>query len=283
MSEHNQSVSAYYDEQTEPFYLELWDPDEVHFGYFFPGEDEEVLATAVRRMTNIIVDPAQIAPGERVVDVGCGVGGPAVRIAQETGCHMVGVTISARQVELGQQRAEQAGLQARVRFVLGDAARHLPFDDESIDVVMGIESACHYDDRRQFLRECARILKPGGRLVVSDWMVRDYGDPVARAHHIQQFCSEWLMPPLESLGDYERMLSEIDVFEQLSFVDMYDATIYNARLLDLSYRSMLLREMSDLELSPHHSKWKLHFKTLADAWLGGYFTIGRFVAHKVTD
>ena len=66
------------------------------------------------------------------------------------------------------RRADEAGLAHQVSFRPGNCALSLPLDDGAADVVVDIESARHYSDRRRFLHEAARVLRAGGRLVATD-------------------------------------------------------------------------------------------------------------------
>lgn len=279
MKEFSTKVGAYYDENTESFYLDLWHSDEIHFGWFFPVEelvmDARLFDIGVKRMTDVTLKPAAISAADVLLDVGCGVGGPAIRVAKETGCQVTGLTISARQVELARARAESAGLGDRVRFERADAASHLPAADGSVDVIMCIESACYYDDRPQFLSECARVLKPGGRLVLSDWLAREGGESPERGQQIADVCDAWIMPNLETLKGYQAMLVGAGL-EVVELVDMHESTLANARIVEQGYER--LRDAENL--NPQQLSWRRQLQTLARAWLAGHFTLGRLFARK---
>jgi len=107
----------------------------------------------------------------RVLDIACGSGGPLLRIARTSGCHAHGVDIHADAVKAAQTQAREAGLSDRVTFQCVDAGGALPFDNGAFDVVTCIDAINHFPDRETVLREWARVLKPGGRILFTDPIV----------------------------------------------------------------------------------------------------------------
>ena len=102
-------------------------------------------------------------PGEVVVDVACGTGGPGLWIAQQTGTSLIGVDPSPAGLAAARQRAARTGLDDRSRFEQG-SFEHTHLTGSSADVVMSIEAFQYAPNKRAGLREFARILRPGGRL-----------------------------------------------------------------------------------------------------------------------
>jgi len=102
--------------------------------------------------------------GRRVLDVGCGDGAWALAAARQ-GAHVVGVDASPAMLAAARARAHEAGLDAR--FQQADAAA-LPFGDGSFDVVLAITVLCFVPGAGAALREMARVLAPGGRLVLGE-------------------------------------------------------------------------------------------------------------------
>jgi ubiquinone biosynthesis O-methyltransferase len=102
--------------------------------------------------------------GLRVLDVGCGDGAYAVAAAQR-GARVAGVDTSPQMMEAAQQRAIEQGVQIDLR--VADAAA-LPFGDGSFDLVLAVTVLCFVADAHTALREMARVLAPGGRLVIGE-------------------------------------------------------------------------------------------------------------------
>ena len=122
-----------------------------------------------------------LQPGMTVLDVGCGVGGPAREIARFTGCHVVGITINARQVARAVELTAQAGLSDKCTFIQGDYLQ-LPFPEESFDAAYAIEATVHAPDLAACYSGIARVLKPGAIFGLSEWVLTPGYDPSNPAH-----------------------------------------------------------------------------------------------------
>jgi SAM-dependent methyltransferase len=109
-----------------------------------------------------------VGPGDRVLDVACGAGGPARRLARLTGCNVLGIDIHEEGLARGRELAAEEGLVDRVAFERIDAGGPLPLPDASFAAVVCIDAINHLPDRPAVLAEWARILRPGGRLLFTD-------------------------------------------------------------------------------------------------------------------
>jgi 2-polyprenyl-3-methyl-5-hydroxy-6-metoxy-1,4-benzoquinol methylase len=109
-----------------------------------------------------------LSAGKRLLDVACGAGGPALRIAGASGCAVAGVDIHEAAVETAQVLAKEQGLSPRAEFRAADAGIGLPFADASIDAITCIDAINHFPHRSKVLAEWTRLLKPGGRVLFTD-------------------------------------------------------------------------------------------------------------------
>ena len=112
---------------------------------------------------------ASFISSDNLLDVCSGLGGPARYISWKSGCRVIGLDLTASRVSGSIELTQAAGLAERVDFVQGNALE-MPFEDNSFTCVIGQEAFAHIPNKKQLIFECARVLKPGGRIVFSDIM-----------------------------------------------------------------------------------------------------------------
>jgi SAM-dependent methyltransferase len=109
--------------------------------------------------------------GQHVLEIATGSGGPAIHLARSTGCRVTGIDINPSGVAAATDAAQKSGLADLVRFITADANRSLPFEAETFDAIVCIDSINHLPDRLAVLREWHRILRPGARALFTDPVV----------------------------------------------------------------------------------------------------------------
>lgn len=112
---------------------------------------------------------AKLQPGQRVLDVGGGLGGAARTLAAEFGCDVTVLDLTEAYCRAGELLTEQTGLSAQVRFQTGNALA-MPFADGEFDVVWSQHSSMNIEDKERLYAEMRRVLKPGGRLALHEIM-----------------------------------------------------------------------------------------------------------------
>ena len=219
----NTAVERYYD-TTLDLYEELWG-EHVHHGFWDegerPGADGADRHEATDRLVRELVAYAGVPERAHVLDVGCGIGGPALYLAGTLGCSVVGVTLSAQQAARAGEKAREAGLGDRAEFHQLDALR-TGFPDESFDVVWAVESLMHIEDRDAFFGEMRRLLRPGGRLAIATWSQRDGELSAEDEKVVKLVLKHQVMPSFSSLEEHERMARAAG-FDEVASVDWSSA------------------------------------------------------------
>jgi SAM-dependent methyltransferase len=123
-----------------------------------------------------LASAAGVEPSTHLLDIGCGIGGPARFVADTFGCKVIGVDLSPGFIEAAIYLTTRSGLSHRVTFQVGNAL-HLPFEDAAFDVVFLQHVAMNIADRAALYTEVHRILTPGGRFATYDLVLGD-GDVV---------------------------------------------------------------------------------------------------------
>lgn len=145
----------------------------VHWGYWPDPERADGSPTdlghAAEALSRLIWQMAEIEAGMRILDAGCGFGGTMASINDHRqGVELVGVNIDARQLARA-RHLHRAGGTNRLHWVQADACR-LPFADACFDVILAVECIFHFPSRTAFFKEAQRLLKPGGWLLISDFL-----------------------------------------------------------------------------------------------------------------
>ena len=115
-----------------------------------------------------IIGLVQESPQGKLLDVACGSGGPSIAIAAATGCRLTGVDIEEAAIEHAKALAAAAHLPLGATFVVADCSQQLPFDQGEFDVISCIDAIIHLASRREVFADWFRLLRPGGRLILTD-------------------------------------------------------------------------------------------------------------------
>jgi cyclopropane fatty-acyl-phospholipid synthase-like methyltransferase len=171
-----------------------------------------------------LAELAGVAPADRVLDAGCGIGGPAMAIARALPDVVIdGVTISEVQAKMARRLVAEAGLADRVRVHLADF-HYLPFPDGSFDVALYFEVTGYSPNRAALYRESARVLKPGGTVYVKDLFCQE--DPLTEQQRqsMAAFDRLWACVRSPTLSETERHMRAagfVDVrLRQYPYIDM---------------------------------------------------------------
>jgi len=214
-------IRDFYDNSSE-LWEQMWG-EHMHHGYY----GRAGTYTTERRKAQIelieeLVAWAKIERPTKLLDVGCGIGGSTLYLAHQFGARAEGITLSPRQASRARERAIAAGLETAVNFQVANALE-TPFPDDAFDLVWSLESGEHMPDKRQFLRECYRVLKPGGKLMLATWCHRPT-DSLAgeltpgEQEHLEAIYRVYCLPYVISLPEYEAIAQQAG-FQELRLDD----------------------------------------------------------------
>ncbi|RAH51230.1 putative sterol 24-c-methyltransferase [Aspergillus brunneoviolaceus CBS 621.78] len=142
----------------------------------------EPMAQSLVRHEHYLAHRVNIQEGEKILDVGCGIGNPARSIARFTGANITGLNINAQQLRQARQLTQEAGLGYQVNFVEQNFLRMEDFAAETFDGAYAIESTCYAPDLVEVYSEIFRVLKPGARFGVYEALLTDKYDEANPVH-----------------------------------------------------------------------------------------------------
>lgn len=186
---------------------------------------------------------AGIAPRDMVLDVGCGVGGPARRLASKFGATVWGLELSETLLQTAERLTDLVHLQDNVKFKNGSALS-IPFRDGLFDAVIMQHVAMQISEKDQLFNELTRVLKPGGRIALHEIFSGD-----GELRYPLAWATEPSMSALETLSECAGRLRG-DGLEVGNFVDHSDAgRQFHARNIEI-YRAALAKNEGTMGLSP---------------------------------
>ncbi|MGA4837851.1 class I SAM-dependent methyltransferase [Streptomyces sp. G45] len=231
-----EEVGAMYDQYGDLLAMTLGS-SAVHIGMYVPHGEHKPVNTLVGladlaqdRQTEWLIDQLDPAPGSRVLDIGCGTGAPALRLAERTRSRVTGITVSKKQLDRCQERRAAHPAGERVDFAYGNAM-DLAYADASFDAAWTIDCLPHLSDRPLGLREAYRVLKPGGRLLLTEFTQRGR----ASAEEEAAYRELWTSPPLTTFATLLQQIEETG-FDVLRVQDMTSNAVLAVELMNVLYQ-----------------------------------------------
>jgi tocopherol O-methyltransferase len=208
-----QQISRFYDASSE-LWEQVWG-EHMHHGYYgATGTDRKERRQAQIDLIEELLTWAEVQQATDILDVGCGIGGSSLYLAEKFHARATGITLSPVQANRARQRSQAAGLGNRTTFLVADAL-NMPFADASFDFVWSLESGEHMPDKRKFMQECYRVLKPGGRFLMATWCHRPATPPhhptltQDERQHLETIYRVYCLPYVISLPEYEAIAQDL--------------------------------------------------------------------------
>lgn len=205
MNQQIEKVNQYY-EATTFDYHSLWISRKdlaIHFGYY----DRETTShsASLLKMNEVLAKYAKVTKKDHVLDAGCGYGGSVTWLAKNIGCDVTGLNVVSFQIDKARQFAQRQGVENLVSFYNEDYA-HTSFLNESFDVVLALESVVHASDKAKVIAEFSRLLRPGGRLVMAEYTLRESPLLLKIEHNFMRpWLDGWAMPSLLTASAYREL------------------------------------------------------------------------------
>lgn len=254
------------------FYRLLWGRH-IHHGLWDAAESP---AVAQQKLTETLAAAAGIRGGERVLDVGCGMGGSSIFLAKRHGCRVSGVTLSPLQRFWAATSAHLQRVARQTDFRCADA-EEAAFAPESFDVVWSIECTEHLFDKPAFFRRAAEWLRPGGRIAICAWLAGGSLDEEQRSL-VYDVCEGFFCPSLGTQDNYRDWMSDAGLVVERAelwterVMRTWEICINRVRWSGVGLLGRVIDRDTDMFLK--------RFQTILAAYRSGAMQYGCFVARK---
>lgn len=201
-----QQIQQFYDASSS-LWEQIWG-EHMHHGYY--GADGNIKKERRQAQIDLIEELLQwsgVQQADNILDVGCGIGGSSLYLAQKFNAKVTGITLSPVQASRAAERAKEANLATEASFQVADA-QNMPFADNSFDLVWSLESGEHMPDKTKFLQECYRVLKPGGKFIMVTWCHRSTEHGALsndEKQHLANIYRVYCLPYVISLPEYVKI------------------------------------------------------------------------------
>jgi tocopherol O-methyltransferase len=208
----SEQIAQFYD-TSSGLWESLWG-EHMHHGYY--GKNGNYRLDRRQAQVDLIEELlhwGKVTQPAQILDVGCGIGGSTLYLAQKYNAIAQGITLSPVQAKRATARAQAAGLGEQVSFQVADALA-MPFANNQFDLLWSLESGEHMPNKPGFLAECYRVLKPGGIFLMATWCHRPT-DSLAgeltlnEQNHLQEIYRVYCLPYVLSLPVYRAIATEV--------------------------------------------------------------------------
>lgn len=262
-------IREHYD-VASPYYAKLWG-QHLHHGYYETGRESK--EEAAQNLIKLLVARSDLRRGSRVLDVGCGIGGSSIWLAENLGCRVTGVSLSPVQIQMATEAA--AKMTNRPVFVVDDA-NQLSVEGR-FDIVWVVEVLSHLSRRDDFFGKVSGLLVSGGKICEAAWMKDERLSKENEEKYIRPI-EEGMLVSLPSLAEYKGHIDD-NGLRLLHYEDI-SARVAQTWAVCLS----MMKEKAVWQLAAQHGKefvaFLKSFKAMRDGFKSGAFRYALLVIEK---
>ncbi len=197
-----QQIARFWDQISEGWRL-VWGPH-IHHGYYDkPALQHDAQTLLIEKLAALL----ELKPALTILDAGCGMGGSSFYLAEHYAARVKGISLSSKQVAMASKLAEEKKL-SNPTFQVEDALALTSFADHSFDLVWSLESCEQFFDKKLFLQEAYRVLKPGGKLMLATWCSSQDEYEGRQAKKYLKLCQAFDLPYMPTMSYYSTILAE---------------------------------------------------------------------------
>jgi tocopherol O-methyltransferase len=266
-----QKIQEHYD-LASPYYEKLWG-QHIHHGYWLTGKENKEEAS--QNLIELLINKSDLKNKSKVLDIGCGIGGTSMYLAKEYGCDVTGITISPVQVEMATKTASKLKIKNKPSFKVMDA-NNITLN-EKYDIIWSVEMISHLNNRENLFKRASELLKPGGRMCITDWLADDNLDKASKIKYIDPI-EKGMLVSLPTLTEYKEHLDN----NGLRLIYYEDISSKVAKTWDIT--SEAIKNKALWSLAREHSKEFIEFlksfKAMRNGFKSGAFRYPAMVLEK---
>ncbi len=264
-------IQEHYD-LASPYYEKLWGKH-IHHGYWLTGKENKEVAA--QNLIELLITKSELKHNSKVLDVGCGIGGTSIYLARKYGCDVTGITISPIQVEMASKAAAELSIKNKPKFQVEDA-NNITLNDK-FDIIWSVEMISHLNDRKNLFKRASELLKPGGKMCITDWLADDNISKAEYTKYIEPI-EKGMLVSLPTLSEYKDHIDK----NEFRLVYYEDISKQVAKTWDITSESIKPRAL--WSLARQHSKEFIEFlrsfKAMRNGFKNGAFRYPAMVLEK---